>query len=61
MRLGRGSMLRFIGRRHDRMGLHLNEVRNCEFLWRPNTRGLFFKELPLLKPIYGVCRFVRFS
>ena len=26
-RLGKGSMLRFIGRRHDRMGLHLNEVR----------------------------------
>ena len=26
-RLGKGSMLRFIGRRHDCMGIHLNEVR----------------------------------
>ena len=26
-RLGKGSMLRFIGRRHDCMGMHLNEVR----------------------------------
>ena len=29
-RLGKGSMLRSIGRRHDRMGMHLNEVRK---LW----------------------------
>ena len=59
-RFREGSMLSFIGRRHD-FGAHLNECENCEFLCRPETRRSPLRELPLLKRINRVCRFVGFS
>ena len=52
--LPRGSVLHFTGRRHDRI--------NTRFKWGAKiVIFLFPRELPILKRIYGVFRFLGFS